>query len=40
MYNLRVFILNENSAPFIGENTINQLVNIRSDIMKNKQPLK
>jgi len=35
-----VIYFNENDAPFIGDNTTNQLLNLRSDIMKNKQPLK
>ena len=40
LYNFRVIYFNENGAPFIGENTTNHLLNLRSDIRKNKQLLK
>jgi len=40
LYNFRVIYFNENGAPFIGEHTTNHLLNLRSDIRKNKQLLK
>jgi len=36
---MRVVYFNGNCALFIGENAINQILNLMSDIKKNKQPL-